>query len=170
MLALTYCFSFLGRGGRLQNPRSDLAMLRPCKSIFPFGVAFLCSWPSFACLFGVFCPCRSYFLLFITTLQRGGTRAAHGIESQNRNLGVASFLLSPPWSDLNLDVSKDSVLEGSGLDFGGLEPRFWSLRASILEVPGLLVEREKRILGRSTLNAPKCKLWAWGLEDSGPQF
>ena len=77
---------------------------------------------------------------------------------------------------------KNYLLEGSGLDFGGLEPRFWSLRASILEVPGLLVERKKRILGRSNFNAPKCdscvlrvgpgtsKIEARRLQNRGPRL
>ena len=88
-------------------------------------------------------PADLHFLLFTTTLQRGGTCAAHGIEAQNAILAAASFFDCPPWSDVNLDVSKDSVLEGSGLDFGSLGPRFWSLRASILEVPGLNCDSAK---------------------------
>ena len=56
--------------------------------------------------------------------------------SQNRNFGLDKTIPGPPLSDLNLDVSKNGVWKGSGLDFGGLGPRFWSLRASILELPG----------------------------------
>ena len=44
---------------------------------------------------------------------------------------------------LKLVVFKNGVLEGSGLDFGGSGPRFWSLRASIWEAPGLDFQASK---------------------------
>ena len=76
---------------------------------------------------------------------------------------MASAKLSwgPPLSDVNLDVSKNGVLESSGLDFGSLGPRFWSLRASILKVSGLTCRKKSRNFGLSNLNARKCKLGTW---------
>ena len=68
----------------------------------------------------------------------------------------------PPWSDLNLDVSKDSVLECSGLDFGGLGPRFWSLRASILEVPGPTCRTKETHFGAFKFKRPKMQTLGLG--------
>ena len=58
-------------------------------------------------------------------------------------------------SDVNLDVSKDSVLESSGLDFGSLGPRFWSLRASILKVSGLTCRKKKAHFWEIKFERPK---------------
>ena len=43
----------------------------------------------------------------------------------------------PPLNDLKLNVLKNDVLKGSGLDFGGPGPRFWRLGASNWKPPGL---------------------------------
>ena len=90
--------------------------------------------------------------------------------SQNRNFGLGKMFSQPTLSDLNLDVSKDSVLESSGLDFGGLGPRFWSLRASILEVPGPTCRTKETHFGAFKFKRPKMQTGGLGLEDSGPQF
>ena len=42
--------------------------------------------------------------------------------------GFGTALLEPPKSLRKLDVLKNKVLEGSGLDFGGPRSRFWKLR------------------------------------------
>ena len=47
---------------------------------------------------------------------------------------LENIRMGPPWSDLKLNVSKNSVLEGSGLDFGGPGPRFWRVWGSFFKV------------------------------------
>ena len=82
-------------------------------------------------------PAGIHFLLFITTLQRGGTCAAHGIVPKIAILAYKTLGRSPPLNDLKLNVLKNGVLKGSGLDFGGPGPRFWRLGASNWKPPGL---------------------------------
>ena len=57
--------------------------------------------------------------------------------SQVGHFGLSKILGPLLFYLLKLNVLKNSVLEGPGLDFGASGPRFWSLGASILESRGL---------------------------------
>ena len=62
----------------------------------------------------------------------------------------------------------DGLQEAFELDFGASGPQFWRFQAP-------LVERKKRTLGSTNLNAPKCKLGAWvwktlGLNSEGSRL
>ena len=71
------------------------------KNVLVFYIDFFASWPRFWSLLG---------------LQLGAKLASGRSNSE---------LEPPPLIDLNLDVLKNCVLEGSKLDFEGSGPRFW---------------------------------------------
>ena len=94
-------------------------------------------------------PAGLHFLLFITTLKRGGTCAAHGI-----GLKIDfSVYAAPPRSDFKLDVFKTWRL-------GAFQPRFGRLQGSILEPPELDFNDFWHILGRClpSKSSKKCLL------------
>ena len=57
---------------------------------------------------------------------------------------------------------KNGVWKNSGLDFGGLGPRFWSLRASILEVPGPTCRTKETHFGAFKFKRPKMQTLGLG--------
>ena len=78
---------------------------------------------------------------------------------------------------LKLDVLKNRVLEGSGLDFGGSWPRFWKLQVSILDGSGIYFSKFSSVFGFMSSkcllhrhNAKKAKVWANCSQNVGFHF
>ena len=67
-------------------------------------------------------PAGIHLLLFITILQRGGTCAAHGIGAKLAHFGPKKLQRQAIFYLLKLNILKNSVLEGPGLDFRGPGP------------------------------------------------
>ena len=110
------------------------------------------------------------FLLFDSTLQRGGTCAAHGIGAQVAILASAKLSWVPPLSDLKVNAPKnasgrapDSILEAPGLDFGGSGPRFCRFQAPLVERKGFfLTSRGSVMQAFNAWQSPNIHAPNWG--------